>query len=69
MEAAWELRPGTDETPGSNSHHNRFASGSIGSQGSGNSLSVPAREARMERDTVKTAETMSASEKNKGNGS
>ena len=25
MEAAWELRPGTDETPGSSAHHNRFA--------------------------------------------
>ena len=26
MEAAWELRPGIDETPGSSAHHNRFAS-------------------------------------------
>lgn len=25
MEAAWELRPATDETPGSCAHHNRFA--------------------------------------------
>jgi hypothetical protein len=25
MEAAWELRPETDETPGSSAHHNRFA--------------------------------------------
>ena len=25
MEAAWELRPNTDETPGSSAHHNRFA--------------------------------------------
>jgi hypothetical protein len=24
-EAAWELRPGTDETPGSGLHHNRFS--------------------------------------------
>ena len=27
MEAAWELRPQTDLTPGSLSHNNRFASG------------------------------------------
>ncbi|MDR0293818.1 MAG: hypothetical protein LBH95_06675 [Oscillospiraceae bacterium] len=25
MEAAWELRPHTDETPGSSAHLNRFA--------------------------------------------
>jgi hypothetical protein len=25
MEAAWELRPGTDETPSSGCHSNRFA--------------------------------------------
>ena len=25
MEAAWELRPQTDLTPGSMAHHNRFA--------------------------------------------
>ena len=25
METAWELRPDTDETPGTKSHHNRFA--------------------------------------------
>ncbi len=25
METAWELRPDTDETPGSHAHHNRFA--------------------------------------------
>jgi hypothetical protein len=24
MEAAWELRPGTDETPSSGAHSNRF---------------------------------------------
>ncbi|MCL1806723.1 MAG: hypothetical protein FWG31_03370 [Oscillospiraceae bacterium] len=25
MEAAWELRPGTDVTPGSGAHSNRFS--------------------------------------------
>ena len=27
MEASWELRPATDETPGSRAHCNRFLSG------------------------------------------
>jgi hypothetical protein len=54
MEAAWELRPDTDETPGSYAHRNRFAKPIQQTQNAQN---------------VKTAEKQTVDLKNKENGS
>ncbi|MDR0325753.1 MAG: hypothetical protein LBI19_06655 [Oscillospiraceae bacterium] len=63
MEAAWELRPGTDETPGTSAHHNRFARPMSGHTATGPSQPNP--DIRGGAPPQKT----SAAAKNRGNGS
>ena len=55
MEAAWEWRPGADETPGSRAHGNRF--------------SRPAAKNAQLPQQAKSRDKMTFEEKNRENGS